>query len=64
MIQANAAERSEKIGNSVIDTGISKGHIILVNFITDAVKRCGYHAEQYQHSRVTLDSQGLVSPVE
>jgi hypothetical protein len=63
MVKGYAANCSEKIGNCIKDLGGSEGNIILVNFITDAVKRCGYHTEQDQPSRVVFNRQGLVSPV-
>ena len=63
VIQAYAAKCSEKIGKGIKDFGVSEGYIVLVNFITDAVKRCGYHTEQDQHSRIAFNPQGLIGPV-
>ena len=53
----------ENVCQGVHGIGGSKGDKRLVNFIADAVKRCGYHTEQDQHSRIALDPQGLVCPV-
>ena len=63
MIQVYAANGPEHIGDGIEDTGISEGNIILMDFIADAVKSCGYHTEQNQHPRVAFDPQSLVCPV-
>lgn len=64
MIQVHAAYGTQGIGNGIPDAGISEGDKILVNLVTDAVKRRGYDADQHQQARVAFDPKGLVGPVE
>ncbi len=63
MVKGYAAEGPETIGNHIHDIGISKRNKILVNFIADAVKRCGKHTEPGQQSQVIFNPQGLICPV-
>ncbi len=63
MIKVDTATRSKNIGNRIRKLSESIGNEILVDFITDAIKRGGNHAEQTQHLRVVFEPKGLVGPV-
>ena len=64
MVEVDAADGAQHIGNRIRNAGVSVRDIVLVDFITDAVKRCRHNAYQSQHSQVVFNAQGLVGPVE